>query len=294
MASRLHNRTAQTSHSSPLTNEATNPVPTALHGPYHGMAVSEEEYWQTYYDLADGSYEWNNGMLEEKPVSDYMRATMYAWFLTTLRMYLEVYPVAKMLFLEIGFRLPLPTKTTIRKPDLFVVLNDNPVPIHDTDRTYAGICDLCVESLSDSTQEEVERDTISKKYEYAQVGVREYYILDTGEEMNFYRLNAQGNYVPLPRSADGIVRSTVLPGFQFRISDLHRMPSLIEMADDPVYRHFALLAYQAQKQRAEFAEERADAAEERAAQAEKEVSAERERAERLQARLLELGITLDE
>lgn len=109
----------------------------------------------------------------------------------TLRTYLEVYPIAKYLFLEVGFRLVLPNKTTIRKPDLFVVRNDNPVPLHDTDRTYAGISDLCVESLSDSTQEEIERDTITKKHEYAQVGVKEYYILDAGDEMNFYRLNAR-------------------------------------------------------------------------------------------------------
>ncbi|MCP4109136.1 MAG: hypothetical protein GY749_27005, partial [Desulfobacteraceae bacterium] len=36
-----------------------------------GLAVSEDEYWEKYYEHPDFSYEWNNGYLEERPVSDY-------------------------------------------------------------------------------------------------------------------------------------------------------------------------------------------------------------------------------
>jgi hypothetical protein len=43
----------------------------------------------------------------------------------------------------------------------------------------------------------------------------------------------------------------VLPDFCFRVSDLHRQPSLVEMATDPVYQHFVLPEYQVEKQRAE-------------------------------------------
>lgn len=49
---------------------------------------------------------------------------------------------------------------------------------------------LCVESLSDSTKDDVERDTVIKKFEYEFAGVQEYYILDpNNEHMHFYRRN---------------------------------------------------------------------------------------------------------
>ena len=64
----------------------------------------------------------------------------------------------------------LPTKTTIRKPDLGVVLNSNPIPLGDHHRSYRGIFDICVESLSDSSQTEIDRDALIKQEEYATAG----------------------------------------------------------------------------------------------------------------------------
>ena len=235
----------------------------------HGLAVTEDVYWERYYDTADVSYEWNNGFLEEKPVSDYRTVTIYGWFLVLLRAYLEVNPIAKLLFLETGFRLALSGKTTIRKPDLFVVRNDNPVPLRAGDRSFRGICDLCVEALSDSTKAEVERDTVVKKQEYALIGVKEYYILDWDEQMAFYRRTPAGVYEPIQPDAEGVLRSEVLPGFQFRVADLYTLPSLESLADDPIYHHFVLLKYQAVRE---------------------EAAAERARAERYAAKLRELGI----
>ncbi|MEN8217229.1 MAG: Uma2 family endonuclease [Pseudomonadota bacterium] len=66
-----------------------------------------------------------------------------------------------------GFRLALPNKTAIRRPDLGVVCNNNPVSFEANDRTYRGVCDMCIEALSDSTKEDKERDTVTKKQEYA-------------------------------------------------------------------------------------------------------------------------------
>lgn len=229
---------------------ATNGHPSVEPVSLDGLVVTEDDYWAHYYE-AEISYEWNNGILEEKPVSDYRNVMIYGWFLMLLRAYLEVNPIAKLLFLETGFRLALPEKTTIRKPDLFVVRNDNPVPMQETDRSFRGVCDLCVEVLSDSSKAEVERDTIVKKQEYAQIGVKEYYILDWEERTAFYRRTPAGAYEPIPPDAEGILRSEVLPGFQFRITDLHTQPSMEDMAEDPIYRHFVLLKYQAVKELAE-------------------------------------------
>lgn len=57
--------------------------------------------------------------------------------------------------------------------------------------------------------------------------------------------------VPTP---DDLICSQVLPGFQFRISDLHKRPYPLAMTTDEVYRHFVLPDYQTQKTRAEQAE----------------------------------------
>ena len=96
--------------------------------------------------------------------------------------------------LEMGFRLELgKKKVSIRKPDLAVILHSNPVEAKLLDRSFHGLCDLCIEFLSDSTPSEVERDTVHKKEEYAKAGVSEYYILDRlRNHTAFYALNEQG------------------------------------------------------------------------------------------------------
>ncbi|MCP4352735.1 MAG: Uma2 family endonuclease, partial [Desulfobacterales bacterium] len=194
-----------------------------------GLAVSEEEYREIYYNDPDFVYEWNNGYLEVKPMSDQKGSESYQWFCDILRCYIRTYPAGRTTNLEIGFRLALPHKTSDRIPDLAVVLNDNPVRLNDDDCVYRGIFDLCVESLSHSSPKEIRRDTVDKKSEYGMGGVREYYILDArGIETAFYRLDKRGKYRKIGTGKDGIVRSAVLPGFQFRISDLYTQPSLEE------------------------------------------------------------------
>ena len=79
-----------------------------------GLAVAEDDYWREYYLESDRHYEWNNGRLEEKPVSDYETFLVYKWFMLLLEHFLTARPIAKMVALEMGFRLPLPTGTVIR------------------------------------------------------------------------------------------------------------------------------------------------------------------------------------
>ena len=65
-----------------------------------------------------------------------------------------------------------------------------------------------------------------------------------------------------------VIRSGLLLGFQFRIADLYRQPSPVEMSEDDLYRHFVLPELSAAKE---------------------QLQQERQRAERLAARLRELG-----
>jgi hypothetical protein len=142
-----------------------------------GRRVSEEEYWRRHYLESDIHYEWSDGHLEEKPMSDYDTYLVYAWFTELLRHFLRAHPIARMVALEMGFRLSLPTKTVICKPDLGVVRNDNSHPLLPLDCSYHGVFDLCIEALSDPDRGGVERDTVHKKSEYAAAGVPEYFIL---------------------------------------------------------------------------------------------------------------------
>ncbi|NEX15114.1 MAG: hypothetical protein C1943_00385 [Halochromatium sp.] len=215
--------------------------------PPPGTAVSEADYWAHYYEH-DNGYEWNNGILEVKPVSDILTLQIYRWLLRLLEFYLDTHHNARLTCLEFGFRLSLPNKTAIRKPDLGLVLDSNAQPLQDLDRSYRGTFDLCVEALSDSTPAEIRRDTEQKRDEYQAAGVPEYYIIHHDPRWQlFYRRNAAGLYEPIPRE-DGILRSAVVPGFRFRLEDLNCQPSLETMIEDPVYAPFVLPSWQRDRQ----------------------------------------------
>jgi Uma2 family endonuclease len=246
-----------------------------------GRLVSEAEYWQDWYNTGDLSYEWNNGRLEEKPVSDFETFQVYLWFLELLRHYLRLQPIGKLVALEMGFRLSLSSGTVIRKPDLAVVLDSNPVALDLTDSSYHGIFDLCVEALSTEKPAYVHRDLVVKKAEYAAGGVPEYYVLhrEHGNLAFYGRTRGSRVYSPLPIEGSGderLVRSRVLPGFQFRVNDLIRRPDLDAIRRDPVYSGFVLPEWT----RAEEAQARAEQARALAERERDQASRERDQASR--------------
>ncbi len=216
-----------------------------------GLLVSEEDYWLHYYSESDRHYEWNNGRLEEKPVSDYATWLVYEWFLDLLRQFLRTCPIARGVALEMGFRMRLPQGVVIRKPDFGVVHNDNPQPLLPLDHSYHGVFDLCIEALSDRKRRDVQRDAVTKKAEYAAGGVREYFILHREPERQaFYTRSAAGLYVPIP-AQDGIIRSRVLPGLQFRLEHLCSQPDPADLRHDPVYAGFLYPGWRAADERAD-------------------------------------------
>ena len=138
---------------------------------------------------------------------------LYNWFLDLLRRFVSTYAIAKLINLETGFVLtiadpeePSGQREAVRKPDIGVILNSNPVSWGGVDqRHFEGVCDMVVEAVSDSTPAEVLRDTEEKRRDYALAGVKEYYILDpNGEHMRFYRLIPEGDATrrcsPMPRA----------------------------------------------------------------------------------------------
>ena len=272
--------------------------------PDEGRRVTLEEYWAKWYEAPypdiDVSYEWNNGVLEAKPLANKPQLDLGNWFLDILRRYLETHEIAELINMETGFFMtmkdseePSATRRAVRKPDIGIILHSNPVSWGRIDqRSFEGVCDAVVEFLSDSTQVEVRRDTEEKKRDYALAGVKEYYILDpSGEHMHFYRLSAQESYVEIQPDGESVIRSGVLPAFQFRLDDLKRQPELEELALDDLYSGFvfpnyraSVVAAAAEAQRAEQeaasrqqAEERAASAEDRVKQLEAELARLRKR-----------------
>lgn len=90
--------------------------------------------------------------------------------------------------------------------------------------------------------------------------------------MHFYQRMAVGAYIEMEPDADGVIRSQILPGFQFWRRDLKRLPSLEELALDPVYQGYVLLQYQAATQG---------------------LAQERQRSERFAGLLRDMGIDVD-
>ena len=247
--------------------------------PDDGRYVTKEEYWAKWYENPypdiDVSYEWNNGRLEAKPLPNEPQLDLYNWFLDLLRRFVSTYAIAKLINLETGFVLtiedpeePSGQREAVRKPDIGVILNSNPVSWGGVDqRHFEGVCDMVVEAVSDSTPAEVLRDTEEKRRDYALAGVKEYYILDpSGEHMRFYRLIAGGRYEEIQPDAEGVIGSDVLPGLQFRLEEMERQPDLEELALDDVYSGYVIPKFQiavtkseAEAQRAEEEAQRADA-----------------------------------
>ena len=227
--------------------------------PDEGRHVTLEEYWDKWYENPypdiDVSYEWNNGILEAKfPWPTRRNSILDSGSLPFSISMSKRTTIAKLINMETGFVLtmedaaePSGIRKAVRKPDIGIILNNNPVSWGRVDqRSFAGVCDAVVEFLSDSTQAEVLRDTEEKKRDYALAGVQEYYILDpTGEHMHFYRLTPESRYDEIQPDAGEVIRSQLLPGFQFRLRDLDELPELEELALDEVYRGYVLLKYQA-------------------------------------------------
>ena len=274
--------------------------------PAHGLRVTLEEYWKKWYERPhpdlDVSYEWNNGILEAKPLHNYAQTEQYRWFFRLLSCYLEVNPIAKILCLETGTymsvrdeSLPSGKWEVVFKPDIGIILDDNPAPWGaDDQRSYIGVCDMIVEELSDSTSAEIKRDTEEKKDAYARAEVKEYFILDPKDRhLHFYRLGVAGSYEDIEPDEEGVIRSEVLPGFQFRRGDLLREPLLVELARDDVYADYVIPELQVAESRVGKAEERADIEAQRAdteaRRADAEAAARRAAEEQVQALKAELA-----
>jgi Uma2 family endonuclease len=107
-----------------------------------------------------------------------------------------------------------------RAPDLFFVTNEH---LERLQRSHLeGPADLAIEVVAPDSRQ---RDGETKFGEYEQGGVREYWLLEPDrQQADFYELDADGRFQPIPLEEGGIFRSRVLPGFWLKVEWLWQSP----------------------------------------------------------------------
>jgi Uma2 family endonuclease len=107
---------------------------------------------------------------------------------------------------------------TVYQPDLLVVLKEHADRLRETH--IEGAPDLIVEILSPST---AHLDLLEKRYDYAQAGVQEYWVVDPDtRRVEIYRLEGDRFVLANTARERGRVRSGLIPGLEVDLEDLFR------------------------------------------------------------------------
>jgi len=114
-----------------------------------------------------------------------------------------------------------------RIPDLMFIAKGNKGQLKRTE--FDGIPDLIIEIVSPDS---VVRDWREKYFEYEQAGVREYWVIDPGnDKMEVYYLGDHGSF-ERQKPEKGILKSKVLTNFWVKADWLWQasLPNVMEMA----------------------------------------------------------------
>ncbi len=133
-----------------------------------------------------------------------------------LNSYAELKALGIVFMAPVQMRLP----RSGREPDVLFVAEENRARIEG--QYINGPADLAIEVISPDSRK---RDQVDKFREYAQAGVREYWIVDgKKKQAAFYGLGADGAYHTLPVDKSNVFHSQVLPGLWLRVEWLWQDP----------------------------------------------------------------------
>jgi Uma2 family endonuclease len=154
--------------------------------------VPEEIYMRDY---AGEFCEWVDGtVIKMSPVHD-KHDLICRYLGHLLDAYFELKPIGQLraepFVMRYVFEIEGEKKRRNREPDVQLILDENPNTLMPT--YMDGAADIVIEVVS---QESIERDYGEKLYEYEQIGVREYWIIDPlKKEARFYRINEKKAYI---------------------------------------------------------------------------------------------------
>jgi Uma2 family endonuclease len=178
------------------------------------MTEEEFENWCRTID-EKARVEWVDGEVIVMSPVNYDHADLNHWLSIVLGTFVGHFELGVVLGPEFFVRFAKQRRR--RLPDILFVQESRRDLIR---RTYLdGAPDLAIEIVSPDS---VARDREEKYAEYRTVGVREYWVIDPATQLlSVYSLDQDGEYNHVDEK-DGIIRSTVLPGFFLRTSWLWR------------------------------------------------------------------------
>lgn len=183
-------------------------VRAAVEAPVEPAYVTAEEFIS--WDQDEGPLlEWVDGrvIVHEMPKEPHMRIVVL--LCTLLDVFVSRHRLGRV-FIE-PYKMRVTPTSPIREPDVLFISAEHRDRI--TTDLLVGPADLVVEVVSpDSTG----RDRSDKFDEYEAGGVTEYWVIDSRpghERADFWALDANGKYRPVPASDDGTYHSRMLPGF---------------------------------------------------------------------------------
>ncbi len=177
------------------------------------------EEWLAWPQCQSKPTEWVDGEVIVLPMPDEPHQDIAGFRYVLLSWYARALGLGKVILAPFEMRL---SSLLSREPDIIFVAREHAGRL-DGNR-LDGPADLAVEIVSPDS---VHRDRREKLAEYAALGVRECWVLDSrpgryGAE--FFRLMVAGRYEPVAGDADGLYRSKVRAGFWFRPEWLWREP----------------------------------------------------------------------
>lgn len=168
--------------------------------------VSAEDYL-AHYTGTEIHYEWVEGFVIQMSPNTEEHLLLIDYLYDILRAYLWLNPIGK-----VRREFAMKLVKSFREPDIFLVLNSNPNSLTRT--IMLGAPDICIEVVSDESSN---RDYKDKLAEYEQLGVYEYWIIDSlNRRATFYRLH-ESSYVSVSSNAEQIYQTPLLPKLKFHI-----------------------------------------------------------------------------
>ncbi len=164
----------------------------------------------------DARAEWVDGQVILMSPASYLHQTIVGFLLRVLSEFVAAHDSGEVI--AGPFQMKLPARPSGREPDLLFVARDRRHLIHKT--FLDGAADLVVEVISPESRG---RDTLDKRYEYEQSGVREYWLVDPERHEATLFARSGGRFTK-QRLTRGRLVSSVLPGLWLELDWLWDRP----------------------------------------------------------------------
>ena len=176
----------------------------ARHETVVAEGVSFEDFLITY---SEQHAEWLMGKVILIVTNNTIHQRIQTLLLTLLNVFVSYRALGQVL--AAGVPMYINDNQPAREPDILVILNPHSERLKAN--RLEGPADIAVEIVS---PESTVRDRGDKFAEYQAAGVPEYWLIDPiHRDVNFWILNANGDYEPRPLDEQGRLTSVVLPGF---------------------------------------------------------------------------------